>query len=758
MLFGSKPDLSKARGFGAKVFVKSKPVSKLDEKALVARWIGLSEETTGGHLVYWSDRKRVSVERNVRFVDGTEFVGEEATVVTTTVPPSDVEKSQENEGEKAGNDSPGPKPSSANPSTPTAPNIAQNGLNPSYSTTLEASTPAKDPLEDLEAIDDLKPATRPQRERKPSAYVRRLIAQGNAIPRGIQLSNASTKPSETTRPSTEDPSSKSKSEEAGSGALAHGYAMYTTTDEATTAVVPQTREKALDSPQKYAWIEAEMDELTKLRECDVYTLVPRSDAKSTPIPLRWVYDIKRDGNGDATEYKARIVVRGDKQVEGVNYTETFSSVLKSTAKNILFAIAAKENWHIRQSDFKSAYLNAKLDEEIYTEQPPGHEIPGKEDYVWKLDKALYGSKQAGREWFLTISSFLVSIGFTQCDTDHAVFYRHRNGQYHFIGLHVDDNLHFASRLEDVLEVEEIINKKFPLKIMGEAKHFLGTTIERDRTAGTISLGQTNYIDGLVSLCNLETAKPATTPLPLGAKLGNESCPAEWEVSEAREMQKVPYREAVGGLMYIANGTRPDIAYAANLLARVASNPGRIHWQAVKHLVRYLKGTRNHRLTYGAGAKGLVGYSDASHGTHDFDYKSVSGYAFILNGGAISWSAKKQSIVALSTAEAEYIAMTHATKELLWIRNFLSEVFRPIQCPIQLFADNQSAIAMAKNDAYHSRTKHISIRYHFIRHHVTHNHLRLTWVNTHDNYADLFTKPLDRMKTSAFAQSLGLAPA
>jgi hypothetical protein len=290
--------------------------------------------------------------------------------------------------------------------------------------------------------------------------------------------------------------------------------------------------------------------------------------------------------------------------------------------------------------------------------------------------------------------------------------------------------------------------------MGEAKHFLGTTIERDRDAKTISLGQTNYIDGLISFCNLEDARPSSTPLPLGVKLGKEFCPSHPEDFE--DMRKVPYCEVVGGLMYIANGTRPDISYATNILARVAANPGRIHWQAAKYLVRYLKGTRNHRLTFGAGATtGLYGFSDASYGAKELGRCSMSGYAFLLNGGAISWSAKKQPVVALSTAEAEYVAMVHASKELMWIRHFLSEVFRPLIFPIQLFADNQSAIAIAKNDALHDRIKHIDVRYHFIRHHVRDHHIELTWINTHSNCADIFTKPLDKAKTSTFSQRLGL---
>jgi hypothetical protein len=221
------------------------------------------------------------------------------------------------------------------------------------------------------------------------------------------------------------------------------------------------------------------------------------------------------------------------------------------------------------------------------------------------------------------------------------------------------------------------------------------------------------------------------------------------------MKAIPYREVIGGLMYIANGTRPDIAFAANFLAQVASNPGRIHWEAAKHVVRYLKGTRDLRLTYGLGSPGLIAYTDASHGSEDLKWKSMSGYAVVLHGGAVCWSAKKQTVVALSTAESEYIAMTHAAKELIWIHSFLSEVFRPLESPIRLFADNQSAIAMAKSDSFHPRTKHIAVPYHFIRETVARDLISISWIGTNSNYSDIFTKALDRAKTSAFAQGLGI---
>jgi hypothetical protein len=747
----------RARGFGCKAYVGSKPEKKLDPKARIARWIGLSEETKGGHIIYWPEKKSVTIERNVRFVDGTAFVGEDETVVTIAEPSLNLQNSQESDTRDTADDSPKATQNSSqsNPLPSASATPLKTDSNPSKLTTEDPPEVTRDPMQSLDRSNETVRLRRSERATKLSPYVRQLLEQGQSLPRGIQAPKPAKTPSEMMRPSTVDPSSDSKSPGAGRGALAHGSG-YAKLANSPDIIVPRSRSQALSCPQKDEWREAESKEHLKLIALETYTLAPRSEAKTRPIPLKWVYDTKRDGNGNVIEYKARVVVRGDKQERFLNFDETFSSVLKSTTRNILLAIAADMDWHIRQSDFKSAYLNGVLDEDIYTEQPPGYEVPGKEDYVCKLKKALYGLKQAGRVWYLAINKVLTEeLGFTRAESDHALFYRYRDGNQLYITLHVDDSLTIGNNLEEILEVERQLDAKFPLKCLGDAHHYLGITIERDRNARSISLGQTNYIDGLVSFCNLEDAKPAPTPLPLGAHFGKEFCPSD--LDEIINMRRVPFREVVGGLMYIANGTRPDISYSTNILAQVASNPGHVHWEAAKHLVRYLKGTRNHHLTYGGGVTGLYGYTDASHASQDLNWKSMSGYAFMVNGGAVSWSAKKQPIIALSTTESEYIAMTHATKELLWIRSFLSEVFRPLQFPIQLFADNQSAIAMAKNDSFHPRTKHIAIRYHFIRHHVTHNHLSLSWIDTHSNCADLFTKVLDKAKTSAFAQGLGILP-
>jgi hypothetical protein len=221
------------------------------------------------------------------------------------------------------------------------------------------------------------------------------------------------------------------------------------------------------------------------------------------------------------------------------------------------------------------------------------------------------------------------------------------------------------------------------------------------------------------------------------------------------VRNVPYRTVMGSLLWLANNTRPDIAYPVSILSQVLSNPGRVHWEAAKRVVRYLKGTEDAWLTFGGSHVGLCGFSDSSWGSEVLNWHSMSGYAFTLFGGAICWSAKKQSVVALSTAEAEYIAMTHATKEAIWIRKFMGELFGDILDPTILNVDNQSAITMAKNDSFHSRTKHIALPYHFVRHAVARSIISLSWIPSEANLADLFTKGLDSTKTSRLSRGLGL---
>jgi hypothetical protein len=220
-----------------------------------------------------------------------------------------------------------------------------------------------------------------------------------------------------------------------------------------------------------------------------------------------------------------------------------------------------------------------------------------------------------------------------------------------------------------------------------------------------------------------------------APLSKSQSPSKLE--DIAKMKNVPYREAVGSLMYAAMGTRPDIAFATSTVAQFSENPGWAHWEAVKRIYRYLIGTKELELSYGGDQRGLVGY------------------VFMVDGGAVSWSSKKQELVTLSTAEAEYVAQTHAAKEAIWLRRLLTELFQPINSPTTLFSDSKSAIALAQDGHYHARTKHIDIRYHFIRYIIEAGSIKLVYCPTDDMTADTLTKALPSVKAKHFAAALGL---
>ena len=229
-------------------------------------------------------------------------------------------------------------------------------------------------------------------------------------------------------------------------------------------------------------------------------------------------------------------------------------------------------------------------------------------------------------------------------------------------------------------------------------------------------------------------------------------------AEIAVMRDKPYREAVGELTYASLATRPDITFAVQVVSRFLINPGISHWDAVERIFRYLLGTKELWLVYGSGksgSPGLIGFADAD-GNMAEDRQAISGYAFMLYGGVITWSAKKQEIVTLSTTESEYVAATHAAKEALWLRSLITQIFGAMDGPTTLFSDNQSAIALSKEHRYHARTKHIDIRYHFIRWIIEEGSIRLIYCPTDNMVADTFTKALPSAKVKHFATALGLA--
>jgi Reverse transcriptase (RNA-dependent DNA polymerase) len=463
------------------------------------------------------------------------------------------------------------------------------------------------------------------------------------------------------------------------------------------------------------------------------------------VGSKWVFRAKKDAAGNIARYKARLVAQGFSQVPGVDYFDTYAPVAKLASTRTVLALAARLDMEIHQIDIKGAYLNGELtpNEIIYMRQPPGYASTESPNKVALLKKTLYGLKQSGRRWYQRLVKILVSeLGFTQCEVDQAVFFKTGKSSKAIIVVHVDDCSIAATSLAIMGELKTRIGKFVEVTDLGELHWLLGIEITRDRERRTISMSQRSYIDSILRRYGFEDLKPISTPMDPHIRLSSAQSPTTG--LEFAAMKNIPYREAVGSLMYASLGTRPDISFAVTTLSRFSVNPGSAHWEAVKRVFRYLKGTQNLWLTFGGEEKTLIGYTDAD-GSMAEDRRAISGYAFLIDGGAVSWSAKKQ----------EYVAATYATKEALWLRTLINQLFSPLPDATTLLSDNQSAIALAKDHQYHARTKHIDVRFHFIRWVIEEGALRLIFCPTDDMVADCLTKALPSHKVKHFASELGL---
>jgi hypothetical protein len=373
--------------------------------------------------------------------------------------------------------------------------------------------------------------------------------------------------------------------------------------------------------------------------------------------------------------------------------------------------------------------------------------------VCLLKKTLYGLKQSGRRWYQKLVKIMAEgLGFKRSDVDQAVFYKRERGLLIIVLVHVDDCTIAANRPQLIRKFKIEIAKHVEITDLGELHWILGIEVRRIRERRLLLLSQRSYIESILQRYGFEDAKPVSLPMDPSARLSSAQSPSTME--EFARMRNVPYHEAVGSLMYASLGTRPDITYAVQAVSRFSTKPGIAHWEAVKRIFRYLKGTKDLWLSYGGVGKELIGYADAD-GSMSEDRHALSGYAFLINGGAVSWSTKRQEIISLSTTESEYVAATYAAKEALWLRSLISQLFDTTLEPTTLFSDNQSAIALTKDHQFHARTKHIDIRFHFIRWIVENGSLRLVYCPTNDMVADALTKALPPPKVKHFAKELGL---
>ena len=407
-------------------------------------------------------------------------------------------------------------------------------------------------------------------------------------------------------------------------------------------------------------------------------------------------------------------------------------------------------------DFHSAYLNGILNDgkTIYMEQPPYHEVADRARYIVKLQKSLYGLKQAGRKWYDTLYKVLTDIGFRKSSADPAVFYIHVEGDVVILFIHVDNMTITGSSLSLIEDYEQQIGNIFTITHLGPVSWLLGLSITCDRSKRTLSLSQETYINSIVHRFNLEDAKLLSAPIDTNTRLLKDDCANSDE--EKQEMKRIPYREVIGALNWVTVSTRPDIAFVVSQLAQFLENPGRVHWETVKRVIRYLKTTKDLKLTYREGERqGFEAFSDADGATQDHR-RAISGFVVLLDGGAVSWMLRKQEIVSLSSMEAEYVGATHTAKELIWFRSLIKKIFRPLNNPTVLHLNNQSGIKLANSDGqFHARSKHIDIHYHFIKSCVQNHSIIIFYCPTENTIADILTKAVPLIKHKYFTHGLGL---
>ena len=474
-------------------------------------------------------------------------------------------------------------------------------------------------------------------------------------------------------------------------------------------------------------------ELNSLAENATWDLV-KLPSNRKAIKSRWVFKTKKENNGKIVRHKARLVSKECSQKYGIDYHETYSPVVRYESIRYLIALAVK--------------LNLKIDQ---MEQPEG--FNNGSDDVCKLKKTIYGLKQSGREWNKKLESTLKSFGLRKSRVDPCVFFT--DDIELILAIYVDDILIFWKNATKRDEIKQSLSSTFKMKDMGTACNCVGLHITYDQNNGDIALDQSTYINEILCRFGMNDCKPVSTPSDTNQKLSADMCDSNEMKHES--LTNVPYQEAVGSLLYLAQGTRPDIAFAVNDVSRFNNKFGVAHWTAVKRIFRYLRGTVDLKLVYSkTGNQMLNGFTDADWASDVDKRRSCTGYVFKMCNGAISWNSKRQPTVALSSTEAEYMALSSALQEAMWLKQFGQDFDVEIkQLPVEIGCDNQSAIKLAESDGYRARSKHIDVRHHYIREKVNDSTIRINHVPTDQMVADNLTKAVPLIKHSFCTQGMGI---
>ncbi|KAG7599135.1 GAG-pre-integrase domain [Arabidopsis suecica] len=489
-----------------------------------------------------------------------------------------------------------------------------------------------------------------------------------------------------------------------------------------------------EAKQILVWCGAMDNEVDALEETETWTICTLPPDK-TPIGCKWVFKVKFNSDGSVERYKARLVAKGYTQKEGIDYNETFSPVVKLTTVKLVLALSAIYNFSLTQLDISNAFLNGDLDEEIYMKLPPGYAdkegISLPQNAVCKLQKSLYGLKQASRQWFLKFSSTLITLGFIASYADHTCFLKITDTLFLCVLVYVDDIIIASNNDSEVDILKTQLKSYFKLRDLGPLKYFLG--LEIARSSEGIHICQRKYALDLLDETGLLGCKPSSIPMDPHVKFSKDT---GGDLVDAES-----YRRLIGRLMYLQI-TRPDITFAVNKLSQYSQAPRKAHQQAIYKILHYIKGTLGQGLFYSSKSElQLQMFADADYDSCQDTRRSTSGFCLFLGTSLISWRSKKQPVVSKSSVEAEYRSLSSSTDELMWITHFLEELKVPLAKPTLLFCDNTAAIHIANNHVFHERTKHLEKDCHSVRERLVAGLFQLFHVRSGLQLADPFTKPL-----------------
>ncbi|XP_074290212.1 uncharacterized protein LOC141616943 [Silene latifolia] len=504
---------------------------------------------------------------------------------------------------------------------------------------------------------------------------------------------------------------------------------------------PSSFTYAMQVPQ---WREAMQKEIDALEKNNTWTLEELPPNKKA-IGSKWVYKIKYNADGSIERYKARLVVMGNRQIEGVDYNETFAPTNKMVIVRTLLALAAAKQWELHQMDVHSAFLHGDLHEEVYMKSPPGFDSTNN-GKVCRLRKSLYGLRQAPRCWYAKLASALVSYGFQHFPHDHSHFSISTADTDLHVLVYVDDLVICGNNPEKIQSFKTYLNQCFHMKDLANLKYFLGLEIARNSTE--LFVLQRKYALDILKEAGLLGCKPASVPMEPSHQLGTSTAPPLEDPQ--------PYRLLVGRLVYLTI-TRPELIYSVHILAQFMNAPRTDHWQAVLQVVRFLKTNPGQGLLFRSNNDlSLHAYCYASYTSCPTTRRSISAYLVFLGSVPISWKTKKQQTVSLSSAESEYRAMAFTLCELKWLKGLLQFLGISHNQPIELFSDSQSALHITRNPVFHERNKHIEVDCHFIRDEIIKGTIKPSYVHTKRQLADIFTKALGRSSFEELLSKLGVS--